>query len=252
MVNETSIFRMAGIAGALVVALALVMSFFYPQSLPNLPAGFSSPILALEFAGSLTEVRTLFGDDSELIRRFHIGHYLDMAFLCAYGAFLSLANIGAWQQRGRFISIIGAIAAVIASLADFAENILLMQLTSALLSVAAAPNFVLLKFFVSFKFLAIAFSMACLVPALWPQAIVEKTAEKTARKTVGITLGEKVGNTVGTIYGVATVLAFIATLLTVIGYYGVSTAMSIATVVAWLALWVYLLLSKGSDGVRSL
>ena len=237
MENEISIFRMAGIAGALVGALALVMSFFYPLSLPNLPVGFSSPILALEFAGSLTEVRTQFGDDSELIRRFHIGHYLDMAFLCAYGAFLSLANIGAWQQRGRFISIIGAIAAVIASLADFAENILLMQLTSALLSVAAAPNFVLLKFFVSFKFLAIAFSMACLVPALWPQAHVE------------IRVGEKVGKIAGKVFGVATVLAFITTLLTVVGYYGASTTMVMATAVAWLALWVYLLLS---DGVRSL
>jgi hypothetical protein len=207
-----------------------------------MPAGISSPILALEFASSLTEVRTLFGGDSELIRRVHIGHYLDMAFLCAYGAFLSLANIGAWQQRGRFINIIGAIAAVIASLADFAENILLMQLTGALLSVAVAPNFILLQFFVTFKFLAIAFSMACLVPALWQQAIVEKKVEKKVEKRGG----EKVGKIAGKVFGVATVLAFITTLLTVIGYHGASTTMMMATVVAWLALWIYLLQARSS------
>jgi hypothetical protein len=141
-----------------------------------MPAVFTSPILALEFASSLTEVRPLFGDASELIRRVHIGHYIDMVFLCAYGAFLSLANIGAWAQWGRFIN--GAIAAVIASLADFAENILLMQLTGALLSVAAAPNFILLQFFVSFKFLAIAFSMTCLVPVLWQQTVGGGKIEK--------------------------------------------------------------------------
>ena len=210
-------FSLSATAGAAVIALAITMSFFYLPSLEGTPAPFSSPILALEFSSSVAEAQALFGEREDIVRKFHIGHYLDMAFLLAYTAFLCFANVGAWQQNRRNIFLFGSGFALVAGAADFAENLLLMQLNHSLLAGTAAPDFQLLRLCVTLKFSAICLAMLCLAPALWRQRMS------------------------GKVFTIATVLMAGATALTLAGSYGSSSAMMLLTVIAWGALLLWLL-----------
>lgn len=203
----------------MVIALAIAMSFFYVPSLEGTPEVFSSPILALEFSNSLPEAQALFGGRDDIVRKFHIGHYLDMAFLLAYSAFLYFANFGAWQRKKSSIFLVGSGCAIVAGCADFTENLQLMQLSHALLEGSAAPDFHLLRLCVTVKFTAICLAMLCLVPALWQQ------------------------NILGKVFTIATVSLAVATVLTLAGRHSASSAMMLLTVIGWGSLWIYLLLA---------
>jgi hypothetical protein len=211
--------RFAAAAGALVIVLSIVMSFFYVPSLDGTPAHFNSPILALEFSNSLADAQALFDGREDIVRKFHIGHYLDMAFLLAYSAFLCFANIGAWQRKKCSISLLGSGCAIVAGCADLAENLQLMQLGHALLEGSAAPDFHVLRLFVTVKFSAICLAMLCLVPALWRE------------------------HTIGKVFTVATVGLASATVLTLAGRHSASSAMMLLTIIAWGALWIWLLMA---------
>lgn len=154
--------RAAAGCGFLVVLLALALTFFYPPSLNTLPAGFFTPILALEFTTSLKEARDLFAGDQALIAQMQQGHWLDMLFLLAYGAFLILSNAVLWQYHRHWSALVGMVAAAVAALADMLENTRLLQLGEALLKGEPAPDFVLLRLYVGIKFLAISIAMLCL------------------------------------------------------------------------------------------
>lgn len=212
-------YRLAAVAGALVIVLSIAMSFFYAPSLDSTPAPFSSPILALEFSNSLAEAQALFAGRDDIVRKFHIGHYLDMGFLLAYSALLYFANIGAWQRKKRGIFLLGSGCAIVAGCADFAENLQLMQLSHALLEGTAPPDFHVLRLLVTIKFSAICLAMLCLVPALWREHLL------------------------GKVFTIATVLLSGATVMTVIGKHSASSAMMLMTVIAWGALWIGLLIA---------
>jgi hypothetical protein len=220
MDSATKGFRYASAAGFVVILISVVISFFYQPSVPNLPPEFDTPILALEFASSLSDASHLFGDDAKLIRKFQVGHQLDMVFLIAYGAFLWFANLAAWRVQRKTLSLIGMICAIIAASADAAENTQLMQLTDTLLGTSSAPDFWLLRLFASTKFLFISASMLCLIPMLWQQGFI------------------------GRLYSGASLLLPAATVLTVSGQFQFATPMIIITVLAWSCLLVCLLQSR--------
>jgi hypothetical protein len=199
------------------IALALLLNRFYLPFLDTTPQPFTSSILALEFAGSLADVRALFVGHDDAIDSFHRGHFVDMLFLVAYGAMLFFANHGAWLWHKRRIYLVGAALALLAGLADCSENLLLMQLQDALQAGGNAPDFSQLRLFVAGKFIAIALAMVCLLPALWPRGVVGKC------------------------YAAAVAVAVPATLLTVSGWFNFASAMLLATAVAWLSLWVFML-----------
>lgn len=161
-------FRLAALTSLPLLALAALMFLFYPPALPTLPAGFITPILALEFTDSLEAARALLGNDAALIARVQTGHWIDMGFLLSYGAFLALANLGCWYWQPRPVSLAGLVLALLAAGADSLENGQLLHLGRALLEDTAAPDFGLLRLCVVTKFAAIALSLLCLVPRLRP------------------------------------------------------------------------------------
>jgi len=217
MFSATKGFRFTGAAGLIVILLGILLSFFYPAGAGNIPPEFSASIIALEFSSSFSDASLLFDDDTALIQRFHTGHQLDMLFLMAYSAFLAFANLGGWYAQRRTLSLIGIIAAGIAASADCAENLQLMQITDALLGSASAPDFWLMRLYVSTKFLMISISMLCLIPLLWNQGFLGKT------------------------FCAATLLLAPATLMTLSGYFLFSSAMTLMTAVAWLCLLLWAL-----------
>jgi hypothetical protein len=150
-----------------------------------------------------------------------------MLFLVAYGAMLFFANHGAWLWHKRRIYLVGAALALIAGLADFGENLLLMQLNDALRVGGDAPDFSQLRVLVSGKFIAITLATVCLLPALWPRGILGKC------------------------YAAAAVVTVPTTVLTIAGWFDFASAMMLATAVAWLSLWVFMLMAVRKSALKS-
>ncbi len=180
--------RNAALASPFMIVLVLGMNAFYPVTLPTLPAGYFTPILAIEFVASLAHAQALFAGDTALLARTQTGHWIDMGFLLAYGSFLALANLGCWQWQRRRVSLAGAGFAVLAALADCAENLQLLQLGNALQGTSAPPDFSLLRLCVDTKFAGIALSMLCLVPLLWPHGWAGKGFASVSALLAPVTL----------------------------------------------------------------
>lgn len=174
MTSDIRIFRAATAAGLLVLTIGVALLFIYPHQLEALPPGYFTPILAIEFVTSLPDAQALFANDAALVARTQTGHWVDMVFLCAHGAFLALANLGFWKRQRRPLSLVGAFAAMIAASADLAENQYLLQLGEALLGQSAPPDFWLLRLYVTTKFLGICVAMLCLSLPLWQRGRVGK------------------------------------------------------------------------------
>ncbi|HVK99563.1 MAG TPA: hypothetical protein VM553_07125 [Dongiaceae bacterium] len=174
MESDIRIFRAATAAGVLVLIVGVALLFIYPPYLETLPPGFSTPILALEFVTSLVDAQALVGNDPEVVAQMQTGHWVDMGFLCVYGALLALTNLGFWKRLRRPLSLVGVFAALIASSADLAENINLLQLGEALQGLSAPPDFWLLRLYVATKFLGISAALLCLALPLWQQGRIGK------------------------------------------------------------------------------
>ncbi|RLU00257.1 hypothetical protein [Ketobacter sp.] len=222
MLSANQGFRITAAVGLLVLALGILVSFYYPPLPGAADAGFSLSIIALEFTTSLASSTALFNGNSTLIYTYQTGHLLDMFYLAAYGAFLGLANLSAWYCQRRALSLIGIIAAGIAASADFAENLQLMQLTQGLLGNGSAPDFWLLRLFVTTKFLMITVSLLCLLPLMWHRGRLGKA------------------------FCLSTLLLVPSTLLTLLGYFAFSSAMCGLIMVAWLCLLIWMVRQRNS------
>lgn len=187
-------FHAAMVAGAVVVLLAIALAFFYPPTLATLPQGFHTPILAIEFVASLAEAEAIFAGDADLVQQVQTGHRIDMAFLLAYGAFLLLLNLGFWRWQRRPLNLAGALAAVIAAVADSVENLHLLQLGEALRGNSAPPDFAWLRVLVASKFIGIAVSLLCLGHAMWHQGRLGKLFACISIVLAPISLGAITGN----------------------------------------------------------
>ncbi len=166
--------RAAAACGVLVLLIAIGLTRFYPLQLDTLPAGFVTPILALEFTTSLADARAIVGDNRDLIEQIQRGHWLDMVFLLAYTAFLALANGVLWYRLRHWGAAAGVIAICLGGLADALENSQLLQLGNALLGEAPPPDFAQLRLFVGIKFLAISIAMLCLSRNLFRFGVLGK------------------------------------------------------------------------------
>lgn len=217
MYLATNGFRLTGVSGLATALIGIVISFFYPPLPGELPEGFSLSVIALEFTSSLSNARALFEGELAMIHRYQTGHNIDMIYLVAYGAFLGFANLSGWYAQRRALSLIGIIAAGIASSADFAENLHLMQLSQTLLGSGSAPDFWLLRLFVSTKFLMISVSLLCLVPLLWNRGWL------------------------GRIFCASSALIAPCTLLTLTGFFQFSSPMTGLILVAWVSLLLWVL-----------
>lgn len=174
MDRSTQALRAAIIAGTITLVLGIVISLVYPLTLETLPEGFISPILAIEYLASMPDAERLFAGDLALIGRVQTGHYLDMLFLLAYGAFLALANGALWLHTRHWSAKVGVFAAMIAAVADACENLQLLALGQALLGEGGTPDFELLRLCMGGKFLAITVAMLCLGRNLFQQGVAGK------------------------------------------------------------------------------
>lgn len=113
---------------ALTIASALLTSALGPRRLDSLPAGFTNPVLALEFVASADEFERIVtqkiqgcGEDGLAASCFRNGTLADFAFIGAYG--LLWAVLAQGISRPRVIRLVGIALVAAAVLADCVENV---------------------------------------------------------------------------------------------------------------------------------
>lgn len=110
-----------------ILTLVICMEFYLPSDPPE---GYKSFIVAFEFAKTPAEIRTLFeGLSPQTIDNIDKANYIDFGFMLAYSLFLGLMFKKAASVFNRRWLLWGVLLSVVIFLADFTENILLLNIT---------------------------------------------------------------------------------------------------------------------------
>lgn len=115
-----------------ILALVLFMEFYLPSGAPE---GYKNFIVAFEFAKTPAKIQTLFANlEPEEIKNIDIANYIDFVFMLAYSLFLGLMFKKAAKVFKKRWLILGVFLSAFIFLADFTENILLLNITKIYLS----------------------------------------------------------------------------------------------------------------------
>jgi hypothetical protein len=125
------LFLISGILGLGALAMTLILGLIGPRETGPLPAGFITPVMAFEFAGSADEVGKLFDPDGSAAAMDRVNRW-DFLYMTLYNAFLgAFALVAARQTGNRRFCVAAALAPLILA-ADALENVQLLALTGML------------------------------------------------------------------------------------------------------------------------
>lgn len=120
-------FAPAGLIIFPILALVISMEFYLPS---NPPEGYKSFIVAFEFTKMPVEIENLFsGLSQNAIQNIDTANYIDFGFMLAYTLFLGLMFQKAASVFKRRWLLWGVLLSAVIFLADFAENIMLLNIT---------------------------------------------------------------------------------------------------------------------------
>ena len=137
---QTHPFSKTGMLAIPLLLFTLLMGQFFPKEAPE---GFSSFIIAFEFAQTPADLEQLLGNlSAKAIHKIDVGNYLDFGFMLTYTTLLILSFLNFSKERNKKWLKLGVIPAIIVLLGDFTENIFLLRLTDNYLS--AAPDEIVL------------------------------------------------------------------------------------------------------------
>lgn len=105
----------------------IIMEIFFPKTIPE---GYQSFIVAFEFAKTPEQIHSLFnGFTAETFRNIDIGNYVDFGFMFTYSLFLGIFFYKASKTFKKNWLMTGIPFSVIVLIADFIENVYLLQIT---------------------------------------------------------------------------------------------------------------------------
>jgi hypothetical protein len=155
-----------GILAIPLIIFIILMGQYFPAEAPE---GFSSFIVAFEFARTPADIQLLFsGLPETVIRNVDVGNYLDYGFMITYTTLLILSFLKFSKELNKKWLKLGAIIAIGVFVADFTENIFLLRITDNFL--ASAPgdtissNLTGLHFFTWLKWGGLSVSFALFYP----------------------------------------------------------------------------------------
>lgn len=122
--NPVVSFKSCLIFGIPVALVSIVLMFTNPTAQNNLPSGFSTPIMALEFIQNRQEAIALFEvqNRNEYIEKFLLGNKIDYLFMILYGSFMMcVAYKIALITRNKSLYF-AMFLAFVAIVTDFIEN----------------------------------------------------------------------------------------------------------------------------------
>jgi hypothetical protein len=171
------------IAASLVLFVAALMAIKAGARPAQLPEGFVTPILALEFAAGPEAARALI--DSPAVRDAFLKQIqMDYSFLLAYGIFLTSAAAALLPAGGLRTRTI--VLAILAAIADAVEN---QYLTTLLSEGVDQIQYQHLRLAVVTKFGALAMVAVTLMPALRERGQAGRLAAISAMATALFTAG---------------------------------------------------------------
>lgn len=138
-IATTSLQKLAAVAAVLMVAYTVFLGTLFPRS-ADLPAGYSTPIMAFEFAKTPADVAFLAGDTPAAIANrtaMDAGNTYDMVYPIFYGGLLALFLLQfakAGEGTARKIAWVGFAFALLTIPTDMYENVVLLSVTKALAS----------------------------------------------------------------------------------------------------------------------
>jgi hypothetical protein len=123
-------FKIARFFGIALISCAVVLLFVNPKPENNLPAGFITPIIALEFIQSPQEVARFFevSDVAAYVQGLNLGNSIDYLFMCLYSGLLFFIALGIYritQAKTMFIAMLFCFSMLIF---DGLENLQLHQI----------------------------------------------------------------------------------------------------------------------------
>lgn len=161
-------FRISGIIGLGVIAVSLVLLLLAPGETGPLPPGFTTPILAFEFAETAADVEALFAPAGSAVRAAMVtavtrGTWLDFLYMLLYSAFLFTFCATCVRLTGNRFYYVGSVLALVALTADALENVQLLSIMGSLGGDFTSP-LRWLKFFTWLKWGSLAFTFLVLIP----------------------------------------------------------------------------------------
>lgn len=132
-------FLKTGMLGLLVIALSMGLTAVFPAKAPNLPDGFSTPIIAFEFIKTPVEAAAMFVQADEagresvnegLLAAFDLGNRLDYLYMLLYCGFLMKFSLTCARLSGKTYFYIPAGLSLVVLVGDAFENIQLFGITA--------------------------------------------------------------------------------------------------------------------------
>jgi hypothetical protein len=150
----------AAIAGLFMLLLFAAMAAIMPAPAATMPKSYGGPVLALEFARILPDVKAILGttDDPAHIARIsmlQLGTYQDMAFAPLYALFLSFAALALLRVTEWRALYAVPFFAGLACCFDWLENYFLLDVLDAYRTGGLSPWLAKLGWPVAIKFLSI-------------------------------------------------------------------------------------------------
>jgi hypothetical protein len=151
-------FKIARFFGIALISCAVVLLFVNPKPENNLPAGFITPIIALEFIQSPQEVARFFevNDVAAYVQGLNLGNSIDYLFMCLYSGLLFFIALGIYhitQAKTMFIAMLFCFSMLIF---DGLENLQLHQIVQLYKTGTITENLSLLNIFTWLKWSSIA------------------------------------------------------------------------------------------------
>ena len=173
-------YQSPAILGLCVICFSIVLLFVFPTDVPKLPDGFSTPIIAFEFAKTQEEVAGLFGPQNsrereDLVSAMNRGNALDYLYMILYTAFLFEIARAFRKTRDSLppLAVMGLCVAVLVS--DALENVVLFAITGKLATLDFESELRLLGFFTWAKWGGLALIFLLLIPLAFPFGKLGKT-----------------------------------------------------------------------------
>ena len=176
-----------------IVTISLMMLLWlFPSEVGTLPDGFSSPVVALEFAETPEEVRKMFEADNEVRTKWLLdmrrGHLADSFYLMFYSLFLGLWGWIAARRTGKKWFYAIPLLALAAGASDAAENLQMVALTYLVDQGDMLMELRYLYLFTWLKWGSLAIGLGALSLYLFPQHLLGKVYSLVSAATLILAL----------------------------------------------------------------
>ena len=131
-VSERQLWQRCFWAGLATLILGAVVLSIFPKGDFVYPRGYGDPVIAFEFADSISSVKAALGHSAagyeDRLSAMKNGTYSDFIFIIAFGLFMTHFFLAAHRQTGLRVFKIFVAIAIIAALSDFTEDVFALSI----------------------------------------------------------------------------------------------------------------------------